>query len=73
MLQLLSGTKKNIDKDDIEPFKLPKHMEDQMNQNVTSMPNKNDMKSRNSELKSRVSNDRSASKMRTASNNGVSA
>jgi len=51
---------------------MPEFMEQQMNQGQ-DMPNKNDMKSRDVENKGRVSQDRMASKMRTASNNGVSA
>lgn len=70
ILQLLSGTKKNLSVDDLEEFSVPEHVEDMMQQNDT--PDKNDMKQRDTALKSRVSNDRMASKMRTASNNGVS-
>jgi len=69
-LDLLSGTKKNVCIDDIEDYEMPEFMEQKFGQD---MPDQNDTKPRESELKSRVSNDRMASKMRTASNNGVNA
>jgi hypothetical protein len=76
-LELLSGTKRNIDIDDVEEYIIPQYVEDEMNMQTESdnskMEMQNDMKMRNTQLKSKVSGDRMASKMRTASNNGVSA
>ena len=77
MLDLLSGTKMNIAIDDVEKYETPEFIEQSQSngdqEKGNGFPNKNNLKMRNSELKSRVSNDRMASKMRTASNKGVSA
>ena len=69
MLDILSGKKKDIGLDDIKEFEMSEMQEGQMDKG----PNENDMKLKKSATKSRVSNDRMASKMRTASNNGVNA
>lgn len=66
-LELLSGTKRNIGLDDIEKLVVP----ESQSENETNINNQNN-KSSDIDLKSRVSRDRSASKMRSASNNGVS-
>jgi hypothetical protein len=69
ILELLSGTRKNIEMDDIEDvdLDLQQTMQDPMNPNY-----QNEANSSGTAMKSRVSRDRMASKMRTASNNGVS-
>ena len=65
VLALLSGTKKNLDIDDLEDLDV------ELNTELT-MGVGQGMGASNPGMKSRVSRDRSASKMRTASNNGVS-
>lgn len=68
MLQLLSGTKNHLTSEDVE-----KADTTMMNPMGTGNNIHNDTANRNSELKGRVSQDRMASKMRTAKNNGVNA
>lgn len=71
-LELLSGKKHDIGVDDIEEYAVPDFQQEMM-ENSVQEPTINNTQKKNTELKSRVSNDRMASKMRTASNNGVSA
>lgn len=64
-LELISGVKTNITLDDVEDYAMPNFMQEQQ------MPNQNDMKPRDPAMKGRVSQDRMASKTRTAKNDGV--
>ena len=70
MLELLSGTKRDISQDDIEDYEQPKS--EAMEQQQASA-NAGNVQPRKAELKSKVSKDRMASKMRSAGNNGVNA
>jgi len=70
-LAMLSGSKMNITEEDVEDLDLT-IMEDQLSIQGPTGPGQPGQPS-NMNLKSKVSNDKSASKFRTATNNGVSA